>query len=338
MRFTESSAKAGVLAVFLTALMIFCQSALAQDNSQKDAPKVSEKEANMAKKLQEGTDVAAKLKIAEKFVKEFPNSPIRDQIARYVAGQISNVTDAAQKTAFMDSFAKIFAKPGESDLIAPYRIESLTRANRFDEAVQLGTDYLTRAKDDLETRLFLTVEGSNQVRSGNNKYAAQTKDFAAKAIQIIESGTKPAELTDENWKKAQTDWLAQFYQSLGFLESSANSKEAFANFEKAVKINPKDVNSWAMLGFITNQNYQDLARKYVIAEGAEQEKLRKEAETELDKVIDYYARVIALTDGDATQTSLNTQIRGDLESYYKYRHKNSTEGLQALIDKYKSPK
>jgi len=338
MRFTESPVKSGVLAVFLTVLMIFCQSAIAQENSQKDAPKVSEKEANLAKKLQEGTDVAAKMKLAEKFVKEFPNSPIREQVARYIAGQMSNVKDAAQKTALMDNYAKIFAKTGETDFIAPYRIEALARANRYDEAVQLGSDYFTRVKDDLDTRLFLTIEGTNQVRAGNTKYAAQTKDFAVKAVEIIESGQKPAELDDENWKKAQTDWIAQFYQSLGFLESAANGKQAFTYFEKAVKVNPKDVNSWAMMGFITNQNYQDLAKKYVIAEGAEQEKLRKEAEVELDKVIDFYARVVAMTDGDAAQANLNTQIRGDLESYYKYRHKNSTDGLQALIDKYKTAK
>lgn len=335
MRLTGSLRSSSVLAVALAALMIFCQTAAAQDNSTKDAPKVSEKEANLAKKLQEGTDVAAKVKIAEKFVKDFPKSALREQVARYTGSQISTVKDAAQKAALLDSYAKIFTNAGEADYVAPYRIESLGQSKRYDEAFQLGSDYLSRAGGDLQVRLFLTVEGTNLARGGNSKYSAQARELAVKAVEIIESGKKPAEVSDADWKLAQTVWLAQFYQSLGFIDSAAGSAQAFSNFEKAVKADPKDVNSWAMMGFITNQNYQDLARKYTLAEGAEQEKLRQQAEVELDKVIDLYARVVAITEGDAAQANLNSQMRADLESYYKYRNKNSTEGLQALINKYK---
>jgi len=31
-------------------------------------------------------------------------------------------------------------------------------------------------------------------------------------------------------------------------------------------------------------------------------------------------------------------MMADLTSYYKYRHNNSVEGMQQLIDKYKTPK
>jgi tetratricopeptide (TPR) repeat protein len=337
MRFIKADRLASVFAVLLAAFVIFCQTAAAQDKPQQEQPKVSKDEANLAKKLQEGSDVAAKMKLTEKFIKEFPNSSIREQVARYIAGQIGTVSDANQKSALLDSYAKVFTKPAEADYVAPLQIEGFTKLKRYDEAFKLGGEYLSRVSGDLLIRLHLVIEGSNLARAGNNKYSAQTRDFALKAIEIIESGKKPTEMTDADWALAQTGWLAQFYQSLGFLESAAgNNSEALKNFEKAAKIDGKDVNNWAMMGFITNQNYQDLAQKYTLASGSEQAELRKKAEAELDKVIELYARVVAMTEGVAAQANLNSQVRGDLENYYKYRHNNSTDGLQALIDKYKT--
>ena len=48
-----------------------------------------------------------------------------------------------------------------------------------------------------------------------------------------------------------------------------------------------------------------------------------------------YARAIALSEGNAALAQVRQQYLQDLESYYKYRHNNSTEGMQQLIDKYK---
>lgn len=337
MKFIRAYDRTGVVPALAVALLIFCQASAAQDNQ--NAPQVSKKEADLAKKLQEGTDVAAKVKTAEKFVKDFPKSPLREQVARYTAGQIGGVTDPAQKLALVDLYLKSFTDPVEARYVAPSQIESYTGLKRYDEAFKLGGDYLAQTSDDLFVRLHLTVEGSNLARSGNTKYADQTRNFAVKAIEIIESGKKPADLTDAQWAQAQGNWLAQFYQSVGFLNASAGkTADALASFEKASKADPKDVNNWAMMGFIINQNYQELAKQYTIASSAEQPALKQKAEAELDKVIDIYARVVAMTDGVPAQANLNAQIRGDLESYYKYRHKNSTEGLQALIDKYKAAK
>ena len=55
----------------------------------------------------------------------------------------------------------------------------------------------------------------------------------------------------------------------------------------------------------------------------------------MDDVIDAYAHAIALTEGNPQYDAMRVGLKADLEGYYKYRHSNSTEGLQALIDKYK---
>lgn len=340
MKIMRSSRSSIFFAALLSMFAIFCVSTTAQQEKPKqDAPKISEGEAKLGKKMQEGSDVAAKVKLAEEFVKKYPNSRIRSQVARYIAVQIGSVSDVNQRLAHFDIYSKNFTNAGEADYAAPSLIETYAQLKRYDDAFRLASDYLSRSPEELPVRLYLSIEGSNLARGGETKYVAQTSDFAAKGIQIIEAGKKPADLTDADWKTAQTNWLGQLHQSLGFLNfASGKNTEALASFEKATQIDPKDVNNWAMIGLILNRNYQDTALKYSNAGRNEQTELRKKAEVELDKVIELYARVVAMTDGVAAQQNLNSQIRGDLTEYYKFRHNNSTEGLQALIDKYKTQK
>jgi hypothetical protein len=73
-----------------------------------------------------------------------------------------------------------------------------------------------------------------------------------------------------------------------------------------------------------------------MAAGAEHDASMKRAQEQLDKVIDLYARAVALSEGRAEYQPMHDQLTTPLTSYYKYR-KGSTEGLQQLIDKYKKP-
>jgi len=52
-------------------------------------------------------------------------------------------------------------------------------------------------------------------------------------------------------------------------------------------------------------------------------------------VIDADAHLVALSEGLAPLQPVRQQVMADMESYYKYRHNNSTAGMQQLIDKYK---
>jgi hypothetical protein len=57
----------------------------------------------------------------------------------------------------------------------------------------------------------------------------------------------------------------------------------------------------------------------------------------LDNVIEAYAHAVALAESNPNLQQVRQQYLQDLEAYYKYRHHNSTEGMQQLIDKYKTP-
>jgi hypothetical protein len=91
------------------------------------------------------------------------------------------------------------------------------------------------------------------------------------------------------------------------------------------------------LSDLENDIYEDSAKRAIVASAADKPVATQKAEAALDKVIDSYARAIAFTEGKAEFAQANAAFRERITPYYKYRHKNSTDGLQQLIDKYKKP-
>ena len=299
--------------------------------------KVSAEEEKAIKKIEAAQTLDEKIKATEEYISKYPKSPARAQAANYLAAQITQLNDDARIISSGERYLAIFTEPGESDLIVPSLSYSYIQQKRYKEGFDLADKYLSRNPDDVTLRLQLAVEGSNLSRSGNKEFAQQSRGHAQKAIEIIEAGKKPADIDDLRWKEYQTKWLPQLHQSLGIINfTMGDSAAARADFEKSTKLSPGDVNSWVMLGSILNDEYQDLARKHMSAPAPEKEALMKQATEKLDQIIQIYARIIALTDGNSAAAQINQQMREDLETYYKFRNNNSTNGMKELIDKYKS--
>jgi hypothetical protein len=112
--------------------------------------------------------------------------------------------------------------------------------------------------------------------------------------------------------------------------------EARNSLASAIRLSPRNADNYVLLSTMANDEYQRLAQaQKAAAPGAEKDALLKQAEAQMDEVIDAYARTIALTEGNAQYDAMRVGLKADLESYYRYRHAGSTDGLQALIDKYK---
>ena len=71
-------------------------------------PKVSEAEAKAVAAINSAPDAAAKLAAAGEFLKKYPKSTLRSEVAAYVAGEIAKVTDANQKLKLAEDFQKVF--------------------------------------------------------------------------------------------------------------------------------------------------------------------------------------------------------------------------------------
>jgi tetratricopeptide (TPR) repeat protein len=298
----------------------------------------SPEEASMLRSIASAPDPVAKLKVIAEFVKKFPKSSARPRLAHGAADQIEGVKDPAQRLSYSQEYLKIFDQPSEVEMILPVMIEAYAAANQPDEAFAKGSEFLSKNPDSLEVLVALMLVGTEQAKKQNGKFVVESVQYGTHAIELIEGDKKPAGMEDAAWQQYKTSMLPGMYQSMALLHLVKGDRtEAKARFTKASELAPSDPFNLLMLAGMLNEDYQTEAKRYqgMPAGSAKDEELKK-AQGLLDVVIDAYAHSIAVAEGNAPFQQVKQQYLQDLEAYYKYRHNNSTAGMQELINKYKT--
>ena len=300
-------------------------------------PNISADEENLAKAIVSAPDVAAKLKAAAELIKKYPKTSLRPRVARALVDQIAGVSDAPQKITYAQEYRGTFNEPSEQQLIMPVLIGGYAAAKRSDEAFSAASEFLTRSPDSLEVLITLVSVGTELAKQQNVKFVPQTLQYAAHAIELLEGDKKPADMDDAGWQQFKTSTLPGVYQSMGLLNLvKGDHAEAKARYARAAELAPRDPFNYVMLGAILNEEYQQDAKVYqAMPDSQAKRDALPKVLSKLDAVIDSYARMIALSEGNATLEQVRQQYLQDIEAYYKYRHNNSTAGMQELIDKYK---
>jgi hypothetical protein len=321
------------LVVIAAIVFVVAMAAMAQPQDRGaggPAPNLSLDEQNMVRNIMSATDPAAKMKAVADFIKKYPKTSVRSQVAQTAAAQIAALKDPAQKLAFAQQYQTIFNEPAEEEMIAPVLIGAYADTNQPDEAFAKGAAFLAKHPDSLEVLVDLVSISTEQVKKQNAKFIAQAIQFGTHAIELIEADKKPAGLDDERWKAYRTATLPAVYQSMALLYlASGNRAEAKARYTKASQLAPSDPFNFVMLAGLLNQEYQNAAQHYqTMPAGQERDAELKKAQTMLDDVIDAYAHAIALSEGNAALQQVRQQYLADLQTYYKYRHNGATDGMQ----------
>jgi len=300
--------------------------------------KLPEAEAKAARAVEAAKDVNAKFAAAEEFLKKYPASKARPQVAGYIVNQLFGVTEPNQRLALAQKYIALFTEPMEANLGRPALIDAYVLLKRFDEAYDNGASYLASNPEDVEVLAILAITGAEQARNQNGKYVKVSRQYGMKAIELMEADKKPAFMDNESWVK-QKARLPELYQEVGVMSLvQQNASEAEANLEKAAKLNPADPFNYALLGSITNNDYQTMALTVrSMPDSKSKDEMIQKANTLLDKVIEQYARAVAVAEGKPQYQALHDQVLMDLTTYYKYRHKNSDEGMQKYIAGFKLP-
>ena len=301
-------------------------------------PKVSPDEQKMAQAIATAPDAAGKAKAAADFVRKYPKSSLRPMVAQQIADHIHQITDGAQKLALAQQFQTIFKEPAEEEMIMPDLLAGYAEAKRPDDAFTTGATYLGQHPDSVSVLVELMIVATDQAKQKNGKFIPQGEQYGMHAIELIEADKKPASMGDPTWK-AYKDLLPGLYQSMGIIEMVKGDRAATqARLTKATELDPKDPFNYLLLSGTLNDDYQESAKRFqAMPEGPAKTAELQKILASLDRVIDSYAHFIALSEGVAQFASVRQQEMQDLENYYKYRHNNSTAGLQQLIDKYKPP-
>jgi hypothetical protein len=300
---------------------------------------VSADEQKALAKIQAAPDAAAKLLAAEEYVKKYPKSTQRLDIARALAAEIGKVTDPVQLTSLSEKYLTIFTDGKEASVVQVIVIDAHARGGRIEEAFKAGAPYLEKNPEDVATLAQLSLVGIDQAKRGNAKFVQPSIVYGKKAIELIEADKKPEDFDATAWEDYKKNWLPQIYVAVGVASYlTGNKEDAKARFEKSTALSATDPMGFIMLGTLANEEYQGLAERYkTLMAGAAKDETLKRANAKLDEVIDLYAHAIGLMTGDARYQSLHDAIMGDLKTYYMHRHNNSDAGLQELINKYKKP-
>jgi hypothetical protein len=324
-----------IRSILLTAaLLIAAPSLIFGQGAQAQA---SQEEQSMAKAVMTAPDPAVQAKTAAEFIKKYPKSTLRPGLAQELAKKIDAATDPAQKVSGAKTYREIFTEPTEQEMIMPVLVEGLLQSKRTDEAFTAGSEFLIKSPESLEVLIQLVSAGTTEAKTKNVKFVPQSLQYGASAIQLIEADKKPAWMDAAAWTKYKSETLPSLHQSMGLLNLVKGDRtQARASYVKASELAPTDPFNFVMLAGIVNEEYQTSAKKYqgLPAGPAKDEELKK-AQALMDAAIDAYARAVAVSEGNATLQAVRQQYLQDLEAYYKYRHNNSTAGMQDLINKYK---
>jgi len=311
--------------------------AAAQDNKDKQAEvKVSGGERSAAEKVDKAKGAEAKLQAAAEFVKKYPQSPLRPRVAQSLADEIGKVEDKELKVSLAETYGSIFNAPEEAQNISGTLLSAYINAGRTEEAMKAGTAWLEKHPDDVQTMQNLAVLASNEAIRDNMQFAEAGRRYGTRAIEIIEADKRPEHVDAAKWPELKSTLLVSLYRETGVLAFKAGDmKAARPLLEKAAELGAPDPGVYILLAQFAADDYDIRSKEYKVASAAERPAALKTAEAALDRLIESYARAVAMTEGNAQYQQANAAFRQDLETNYKFRNGGKTDGLQQLIDKYK---
>jgi len=209
---------------------------------------------------------------------------------------------------------------------------------KYAEALGLGKEILA---DEPENLRVIIDQGYGSylaaVSLKNESYNTDALNYARKAIQMIESGKAPA-----SWApfKGKDDTLAYLYDVVGRLTMKDNPAAALTAFLKKAQFET-DLKKDPWTYYFIAAAYEsgpytklsaDYKRDHEGKDETPQSKLALENINQVvDRMIDAYARAVALAGNDAKYQTQKKQWMEDLSTWYKFRHNQSDAGMNELI-------
>ena len=289
------------------------------------------------------TDDEYKVNTYKRFVdNRVPNPAAAYQAARDYMARYGKEDD--QYTRYL----KLWIAAWEED----ERVRRLT-AERADREQQLLGSFTTKdftkayglakqvlADDPNNVRVLIAlgygaVAASTEAR--NETFNAEAANYALKAIQLIESGKTP-----ETWApfKSKEDVLGSLHYALGFYSLKTTPESSITHFIKAAQIESDRKTSpntyYSLAVAYENGPYKRLSDDYSKRFSNQPETPESKAALErinqvMDRIIDAYARAVALAGNNPQLQTARTQWLARLTQLYKFRHGDSDAGLNELI-------
>jgi hypothetical protein len=257
------------------------------------------------------------------------NQQIAFEAGREYVGKYPNDEYTARVSGWVQAYERAARKLQFEEL--------LFKEKKYAAAYALGKQVLASEPDNLRTIINLASAGYLALNTGNASFDAETLAFARQAMEMLERGGKPSD-----WKPftGQSDTLAYLNFITGELILKETPAESIPYFRKAIESegsvrNTPIVYARLAAAYVAGE-YEPLAKRFERnGSGPPESEEDKAALLKIhlisDRIIDAYARAVALSGTDTQYQEARARWREQLTQFYKFRHNDSTDGLEAYI-------
>ena len=214
----------------------------------------------------------------------------------------------------------------------------LYNEKKYPEALALGKEILAEEPDNL--RVLIDMGWGSYLAAvalKNESLNADAVNYAKKAIQLLEANKAP-----DSWLpfKSKEETLAYLYNVVGRQAVKSNPADALNALIKSVQLETdlkKDPLSYYFIGFsYENGPYATLSADYKAKFAGKDETPESKLALEninqvIDRMVDAYARAVALAGTDAKYAASKKDWLDALSTWYKFRHNSSDAGLNEMI-------
>jgi hypothetical protein len=241
-----------------------------------------------------------------------------------------------QEEGAIPTYLKRWTTQYDKDARQP-KLQPLLYEKKYPEAFALGKEILADEPENLRVLIDLGYAGYPAIAAKNESFTADSLKYARKAIQMIESGKSP-----DSWApyKGKEDTLAYLYNAIGHLILNSNPSDALSSLIKAAQFDSdlkKDPRTYSLIaGSYEAGPYTKLSADYKTKfegkdKSPESDLALANIQQVIDRVIDAYARAVAVAANDPKFQVNKKEWLDTLTTWYKYRHNSSDAGLNEMI-------
>jgi hypothetical protein len=246
-----------------------------------------------------------------------------------------------QYTTYLKQWNGLYEKAVRRETFQPL----LYGDKKYTEAFAVGKQILTEDPENLRVIIDLGYSGFHMATPAtkNESFTADSLTYSKKAIQMIESGKVPESLDGKSapWApfKGKDDTLAYLYHGVGRMIVKSNPTEALRSLIKALQydtdLKKEPWEYYFVAAAYETGPYPKLAEDYTKFLGKDETPESKLALANInqiiDRMIDAYARAVALTGNDPKYQPQRKDWTEALSTKYKFRNNSSDAGMNELI-------
>ncbi len=207
---------------------------------------------------------------------------------------------------------------------------------KYDEAFTVGREILAAEPENVKALVDLGANGYLVVPLKNEQLITEAIQYARKGLQLLESGK-----TIEDWGPLQNKDVATAYlnYTIGALTVEKDPSGALKHLIKAAQFETplkKSAFTYALIagayetGPYAKQSADYKAMYFGKDETPESKLALANVNQLVDRMIDGYARAVALAGTDSKLAAQKTAWQENLTNLYKYRHESET-GLNEMV-------